>query len=117
MDKLAELTRFKEMQNIVLEGFDPVSAGGFTQVPNLLLNATELSLQAKVVYAKLLSYAWHNNQVFPGQERMAAEIGTSKSTVNRGIIELERNAWLEIRRRGQGRTNLYILKYRVVTKR
>lgn len=117
MDKLSDLGRFKEVQNIVLEGFDPVSAGGFTQVPNVLLNSPELSLQSKVVYSKLLSYAWHNNQVFPGQERMAAELGTSKSTVNRGIQELESHAWLEIRRRGQGKTNLYILKYRVKPKR
>ena len=117
MDKLNELSRFKEMQNIVLDGFDPVSAGGFTQVPNVLLNNAQLTLQAKVVYAKLLSYAWHNNQVFPGQERMAVELGTSKSTVNRGILELQHQGWLEIRRRGQGKTNLYVLKYHIKPKR
>ena len=38
MEKLSELASFKEKQNIVLEGFDPVSSSGFTQVPNILLN-------------------------------------------------------------------------------
>jgi len=113
MDKIGDISRFKERQNIILEGFDPVTAGGFTQIPNILLKQT-FSNNAKVVYAKLLSYAWHNNQVFPGQERMAEEIGSSKSTVGRAIQELEDRGWLEIQRRGQGKTNLYILKYQVI---
>jgi predicted transcriptional regulator len=113
MQRLTDVGAFKEAQNIVLQGFDPVSAGGFTQVPNLLLNATGLSFAAKVVYSKLLSYAWHNNMVFPGQERMAEEIGSSKSVVNRGVLELEAKGWLQIERRGQGKTNLYVLKHTV----
>ncbi len=113
MDKLSDIARFQEHHNIVLEGFDPISAGGFTQIPNFLLNNKNLTNNAKVVYAKLLSYAWHNNQVFPGQERMAEEIGSSKSTVGRAVQELEEQGWLEIQRRGQGKTNLYILKYKV----
>ena len=111
MKKLSELTHFKERENIILQGFDPVSAGGFTQVPNCLLNNQDLSFPAKIVYAKLLSYAWNNNYVFPGQETMAKEMGTSQPTINRGIKELEQQGWLEVQRRGQGRTNIYILKY------
>lgn len=113
MQKLSDIARFKTEQNILLQGFDPVSAGGFTQVPNHLLNNKDLSAVAKLVYAKLLSYAWNNNLVFPGQETMAEDIGLSKSTVNRGIQELEDKGWLEIQRRGQGKTNLYVLTHTV----
>lgn len=113
MDKLGDIPAFRERQNIVLEGFDPVSAGGFTQVPNILLNETDLSFAAKVAYAKLLSYAWNNNLVFPGQERMAKDVGSSKSVINRAVLELRRKGWLEVRRRGQGKTNLYVLKHTV----
>src|SRR5947209_5984221 len=109
MQKLSEITHFQEQQNIVLQGYDPISAGGFTQVPNYLLNNAGLTAIAKVVYAKLLSYAWHNNRVYPGQVRMAEEIGSTKSTVNRAIIELENEGWLEVQRRGQGQTNVYVL--------
>src|SRR5436853_3515383 len=105
MQKLSGIARFKEEQNILLDGFDPVSAGGFTQIPNHLLNSKDLTAVAKIVYAKLLSYAWDNNRVFPGQETMAEDIGSSKSTVNRGIQELEDKGWLAIHRRGQGKTN------------
>lgn len=117
MQKLSNTTRFQEHQNIVLEGFDPVSAGGFTQVPNMLLKDQKLSSNAKLVYTMLLSYAWHNDRVFPGQERMAEDMGTSQPTIARATKELQENSWLEIQRRGQGRTNVYILKHRVVNKK
>jgi hypothetical protein len=113
MEKINNIERFKERQNIILEGFDPISAGGFTQVPNMLLNNKNLSFAAKVVYSKLLSYAWHNNSVFPGQVTLAEEIGSKKTRINEAIKELEKNEFLEIRRRGQGKTNIYVLKYRI----
>lgn len=113
MQKLADIPTFQQRQNIILEGFDPVSAGGFTQVPNFLLNSKDLSFSAKVVYAKLLSYAWNNNRVFPGQERMASEIGSKRSTVNKAIKELEAKEWIEISRRGLGQTNIYTLHHTV----
>lgn len=117
MQKLETIGRFKEHQNIVLKGFDPVSAGGFTQVPNYLLNNKDLSFAAKVVYAKLLSYAWNNDRVFPGIVRTAEELGSKKSTVHDGIKELERNGWLDVQRRGQGKTNVYTLKHIVRRKK
>jgi hypothetical protein len=117
MEKLSDSAAFKTNQNIVMEGFDPVSAGGFTQVPNILLNDPTLSANAKLAYSKLLSYAWHHDFVFPGQERMAQEVGSSRSVINRAVLELQRQGWLEIRRRGLGRTNLYVLKYRVKRRR
>ena len=117
MKKLGDISHFQEKQNIILQGFDPVSAGGFTQVPNILLKDTKLSAHSKIVYASLLSYAWNNSFCYPGQERMATDIGTSQPTIARAIKELEQNGWLEIKRRGQGKTNVYVLKYKVKNKK
>jgi predicted transcriptional regulator len=100
----------EKYQNIVLKGFDPVSAGGFTQVPNILLKS-KLSANAKVVYAQLLAYAWTNDKCYPGQVRMAEDIGTSQPTITRALQELEDAGWLQIERRGQGKTNIYTLTY------
>lgn len=118
MQHIGELLkeRLKEPQNIILKGFDPVSAYGFTQVPNYLLRSPGLSNNAKVVYAQLLSYAWSNDRCFPGQERMADDIGTSQPTIARSLQELLRKGWLEVHRRGLGKTNVYVLKF-VVRKR
>jgi len=117
MQKLSDLQRFKERQNIVLAGFDPVSAGGFTQVPNCMINNQGLSIGAKVVYAKLLSYAWHNHLVYPGQETMAKELGAGRRSIVRFVAELERSGYLEVERRGQGLTNRYILRHTVKQKK
>src|SRR5712691_13211889 len=108
MKKLSELSPFQEKQNIVLQGYDPISAGGFTQVPNFLLKNPALSANAKVVYSMLLSYAWHNNRVFPGQERMGEDIGISRPSVTKAIGELVKAGYLDVTRRGQGKTNVYI---------
>jgi hypothetical protein len=116
MEKLGDSKYFNEKLNIVLEGFDPVSAGGFTQVPNFIFNDKVLSFAAKVVYGKLLSYAWFNNYVFPGQDTMAQEMGTSQPTVARAIAELQKVGYLDIERRGQGMTNLYTLRHTVKQK-
>jgi biotin operon repressor len=117
MERLSGLNQFQQYQNIVLQGFDPVSASGFTQVPNFILNNQQLTPNAKVIYAKLLSYAWHNNAVFPGQDKMAVEIGSSQQSVSRGIKELEDAGYLMITRRGQGMTNIYTLHHTVKRKR
>ena len=111
MEQIGEL--IKERANIILKGFDPLTTGGFTQVPNVLLENKNLASIAKLCYAMLLKYAWEKNYVFPGQERLAQDIGCSKPTVIKALKELEVIGYLEMRRRGQGRTNLYILYCRV----
>ena len=116
MQKLSTIARFQERQNIILEGLDPVAAGGFTQLPNCVLNDKTISLSAKVIYAKLPSYAWHNHSVYPGQETMAEEIGAGKRTVVRAVAELEKAGYLEVQRRGQGLTNKYVLRHTVKNK-
>ena len=103
--------------NIRLDTLDPVARGGFTQVPNFILNDPDLSLGAKVTYAKFLQYAWYNDHCFPGQERLAGEIGMSRPRVNEFVKELERIGLITIKRRGQGKTNLYVIKFVVQKKR
>ena len=91
--------------------FDPVTRGGFTQIPNFILTDDTLSLGAKVAYAMFLHYAWHKDSCFPGQDRLAEAMGMSKSRVNDFIKELEQIGLIEIRRRGQGKTNIYRIKF------
>ena len=98
-------------RNIELATNDPVVRGGFTQVPNFILRDGTLSLGAKVTYAMFLQYAWHNDSCFPGQERLAVDMGMSQSRVSEFIKELSTAALIEIKRRGMGKTNLYKIKF------
>ena len=100
-------------QNIVLATTDPIVRGGFTQVPNFILKDPSLSIGAKVTYAMFLSYAWQNDLCFPGQERLAGDMGMSRSSVTAFTGELEKVGLLSIQRRGQGKTNVYTIHYQV----
>ena len=98
-------------RNIELATNDPIARGGFTQVPNFILKDDALSLGAKVTYALFLHYAWHNDSCFPGQDRLGRDMGMSTSRANEFIKELEKAGLIEIKRRGQGKTNLYKLHF------
>jgi biotin operon repressor len=98
-------------KNIELSTLDPIARFGFTQLPNFVLKNSSLSIGSKVVYAMFLYYAWHKDSCFPGQDRLAVDIGMSKSRVNEFIKELERAGLVEIHRRGQGKTNIYRIKF------
>jgi hypothetical protein len=103
-------------QNIRLgEEFDLVTRGGFTQVPNFILKESNLSIGAKLAYAMFLSYLWHNDSCFPGQERLATDMGMSRSRVTEFVTELEKGGFITIQRRGQGKTNIYSLRFAVKT--
>ena len=104
-------------RNIILETHDPVVADGFTQVPNFVLKNKDLSVGEKMTFAMFLSYAWHNESCFPGQDKLAADIGVTRQSVNTFVKGLEKKGFLTIKRRGLGKTNIYTLRYHVQQKR
>jgi hypothetical protein len=112
---IADLLKEKE-RNMRINSADPVALHGFTQVPNFILRHSDISIGAKTIYSLLLSYAWHNDLCFPGQDRLAKDVGMGIASVNRFIKELETCSLIEITRRGQGKTNFYTINF-VVKKR
>jgi DNA-binding transcriptional ArsR family regulator len=96
-------------RTIIIKGGDAFSVSGFTQVPNAILRSPDLTPAAKMTYAMLLSYAWQNDFCFPGQERLANDIGVSDRSVRTYLKELEEKGLLSIRQQGQGKPNLYTL--------
>jgi hypothetical protein len=70
----------KSQRNIILKGADAATRGGFTQVPNFLLKSKNLSAGDKLAFAMLLSYAWQNDHCFPGQQRLAEDMGLHETT-------------------------------------
>ena len=110
MKGIGELLKEKNLQ---LDTINPVLQGGFTQVPNFILKNPEISVGAKVAYAMFLSYAWHNDSCFPGQDRLAEDMGLTRVRVTQLISELERAGMVTIQRRGQGKTNLYTIHFQV----
>jgi hypothetical protein len=96
-------------RNIEIIGADPVTRHGFTQVPNFILTKQDVSVGAKLAYAMLLKYAWDNDACFPGQAKLAVDMGAAERSIRTYLKELETAGLLEITQRGLGRTNLYRL--------
>ena len=96
-------------RNIEIIGADPVTRHGFTQVPNFILTKKDISVGAKLAYAMLLKYAWQDDACFPGQVKLADDMGATDRSVRTYLKELESAELLEITQRGLGKTNLYRL--------
>ena len=102
--RLDEIARTIEIVNA-----DPVTRHGFTQVPNFILTNKALTVGAKLTYAMLLKYAWTDNACFPGQQKLAEDIGSGERSVRTYLKELETAGFLEVVQRGLGKTNVYRL--------
>src|ERR1051325_3914786 len=96
-------------RNIEIIGADPVTRHGFTQVPNFILTKKDISVGAKLAYAMLLKYSWYNDACFPGQVKLAEDMGATDRSVRTYLKELEAAQLLEIKQRGLGKTNIYRL--------
>jgi Helix-turn-helix domain len=93
--------------NIVVE--NELLRRGFTSIPNYIFGLP-ISSNAKLIYMALLSYAWTNRSCYPGLAKLCTDVSLSDKPVTKAIEELSNASLLEVKRRGQGKTNLYILK-------
>jgi len=82
---------------------------GFTQIPNYVLRDRSLSLGARLIYTMLLSYAWQEKRCFPGQSRLAADLGVDERSVRRYLVELRESGYVDWKQRGLGKTNIYYI--------
>ena len=108
-DRVGKMTSMKDLvdKNIIIRGADILTAQGFTQVPNHVLESEKLSPGAKLTFAMLLKYAWQNDYCFPGQERLAKDMGAGVRSIIRHVQELETAGYIAIKRRGLGKPNIY----------
>ena len=90
MQKLADIKHFRD-RSLILKGADIATQRGWTGVPNFILESKEISTGAKLTYAMLLKYARELDECFPGQDRLAQDMGNGERSVRR---------WLEKSREG-----------------
>lgn len=78
----------------------------FAMVEKTVLRDPTLSPQAKALYGLLITYG--PDDIFPGHERLAAELATSDRSVRRWLVELREHGLIAWRRRGST-SNLYTI--------
>jgi biotin operon repressor len=108
MQRLGEIKSFKD-RNLRLRGADIATQRGWTGVPNFILESKEISVGSKLTYAMLLKYARELDDCFPGQDRLAQDLGTTRQSINSYIKDLRKAGLITVQRRGQGRPNLYTI--------
>ena len=101
----------KEEEESSFEFEDPLMAKGFTPFPKIIQLCPALSINARFLCGVLLSFAWgEKTYSFPGIKRLMYIMNRSQSQINQYLNELKRSGILWIKRRGLGKTNLYIFK-------
>jgi hypothetical protein len=108
MQRLSDTPVLRD-RNLRLNCADIATQRGWTGVPNFILESKHISVGAKLTYAMLLKYAREEDECFPGQDRLAKDMGCGLRSVTRYIAELEEVELITIKRRGQGRPNLYTI--------
>lgn len=106
MDEIGPSVR-QRVEQIVVE--NEMLRAGFSALPYAVLRDSHLSPGARVAYAVLLMYAWQEGSCFPGQKRMAADMGVSERHLRRFLRELGDRGYISIKRQGLNRPNIYYI--------
>ncbi len=82
---------------------------GLTQLPNCVLKDKRLSFGARLTYAVLLSYAWEKESCFPGQDKMAEDLGVSARSIRTFLHQLKKHGYISWKYQGPSKPNIYSL--------
>lgn len=82
---------------------------GFTAIPRMVLKNPYLTMQAKVIFALLLDYAWQKGSCFPGQDRLANDLSVHRNTIIKHLKELKEYGLISWKQRGLNQTNIYYI--------
>ncbi len=69
---------------------------GFGIIPKRVMKDTDLSIQAKGIYAYLCSYAGNKETAFPGVDLITYELGISRNTFYKYLKELKKVGYVEV---------------------
>jgi hypothetical protein len=83
---------------------------GYTPFPKFVQYNTSLTRHARFLYSLFLSFAWDDDEIFPGQDRLMELMGCKDEQLRKYMIELRDAELISWVRRGQGKTNLYTIR-------
>lgn len=86
---------------------------GFGVLPKRVMIDTNLSIQAKAIFAYLCTYAGNGDNAFPGRKLITYQLGISKDTFTKYMKELKKYGYVEVykseRKNGKFSHNIYKL--------
>ena len=81
----------------------------FTVFPKCVQYDSNLSPGERLLYSLLLSYAWDDDECFPGQQRLAGNFGCKERNIRILLFALRRHGLINWKRRGLNLTNIYYI--------
>lgn len=99
----------EKKNNEKIQILDKTLQKGFTPLPRIILRNPQISRNCKCTYALLLDYAWQKGSCFPGQERLAQDLGVSVRTIQRDLEDLRTLKLIDWDQRGRNKTNIYYI--------
>lgn len=88
---------------------DPTLRHGFTSIPNKVLFASGLSMFAKCLYYILPSFAWQDNECWPGQNKLSKAAGCHVNTIEKYLKELRDYGLISWKRQGLNLPYIYYM--------
>lgn len=89
-----------------------IAKAGFTVAHNVVLFDTRLSTSARLLYFQLRHYGYMSQYISfgsPEQTELAANLGIKERALRPYIAELVEFSLVKVRRRGRGKSNVYII--------
>jgi len=87
--------------------FNPWKKFSGAWLPDWLIQRTEISSNAKIVYSLLAKHSGPKGTCFPSRTRIASKSGLTIYQVDRATRELKDKALIESRQRGLGKSSEY----------
>lgn len=106
MQALGALVK-ERVERIIVE--NELLRSGFAAFPYLVMRDKAVSLGARMTYAFLLMYSWQEGSCFPGQQKMANQMGVSERQLRRYLYELSASGYIRIERTDKRYNNTYII--------
>lgn len=85
--------------------------GEFWAMPKEIMAMKNLTIEARVIFSILYTRANGENVSWPGQERLASDLGVGERSVRRYIEELVEGGLVSREKQGMGRTNRYTIMW------
>lgn len=81
----------------------------YTIIPNELLDASPLPIQARYLLCVLKRFAGQDELCYPSQHRLSLALGVSERQIRTYLRTLEKEGLVSKKRRGFNKSNTYIL--------
>ena len=85
---ILKLKRGKNKVEKSIEEMPKIFHSGYGYIPKSVMRCKNISIQAKAIYAYLISFAGRKSEAYPSRKLMCYDLNVSQDTLNKYLKEL-----------------------------